>query len=359
VEVDGTIVRNVTVPNTGSLGTFTPRLTQFGLTAGGLPEQGPHMIRLLFHGDGQVLDKVVLWGRRAAMYADGYAHPRFSANRTNGTAPLTVQFTDQSSQWTYGWHWYFGDYSTSAYSTVQHPVHTFQSPGIYTVSLSINEGSYWFKVGDGMFGWFNHFWDSQHPYGSETTTMQVTVDPPVTAIPPSSTAPLDGDGDGRYEDLNGNGRRDFEDLVLLFNRMDWITANEPIAAFDYNGNGRIDFADVLWLFTTLDTAAARTFTVTAVAMGPGRIVPSGTIAVPEGGNVTFTLTSESALPGPHDTQSGYLVGNHVIVDPTVTPTPYPAGQYGPPGGGVRSYTLTNVQSDHTVYGVFYYFMMIA
>jgi hypothetical protein len=189
--------------------------------------------------------------------------------------------------------------------------------------------------------------------------MQIIVERPIIAVPPGSATPNDGDGDGLYEDVNGNGRRDFEDLVLLFNRMDWIAANEPIAAFDYNGNSRIDFADVLGLFNNLNPSTPRTFTVTAVAMGPGRIVPSGTIAAPEGGNVTFTLTSESALPGPHDTQSGYLVGNHVLVDPTATPTPYPAGQYGPPGGGVRSYTLTNVQSDHTIYGVFYYFMMIA
>jgi len=185
------------------------------------------------------------------MYADGYAYPRFSANQTNGTAPLTVQFTDRSSEWTYGWHWYFGDYSASAYSTVQYPVHIFQSPGIFTVSLSINEGSYWFKVGEGRFGWFNHFWDSQHPYGSYTTTMQITVERPIIAVPSGSAAPLDGDGDGLYEDVNGNGRKDFEDVVLFFNQLTWIEANEPLVAFDCNGNGRTDFADVVRLFDNL------------------------------------------------------------------------------------------------------------
>jgi PKD repeat protein len=33
--------------------------------------------------------------------------------------------------------------------------------------------------------------------------------------------------------------------------MTWISANEPVVAFDYNGNGRIDFADVVWLFNHL------------------------------------------------------------------------------------------------------------
>jgi hypothetical protein len=43
----------------------------------------------------------------------------------------------------------------------------------------------------------------------------------------------------------------FADVVLYFNQMSWITANEPLSAFDYNGNSRIDFADVVWLFNHL------------------------------------------------------------------------------------------------------------
>jgi PKD repeat protein len=53
------------------------------------------------------------------------------------------------------------------------------------------------------------------------------------------------------EDVNGNGRADFADVVLYFNSMTWDAANEPVAAFDYNANGRIDFADVVRLFDRL------------------------------------------------------------------------------------------------------------
>ena len=56
---------------------------------------------------------------------------------------------------------------------------------------------------------------------------------------------------GKYDDVNGNNRKDFADVVLYFNQMTWIAANEPLEAFDYNGNGRIDFADVVWLFNNL------------------------------------------------------------------------------------------------------------
>ena len=75
--------------------------------------------------------------------------------------------------------------------------------------------------------------------------------PPVLAVPSSGLLPTDTDGDGVYDDVNGNGRADFADVVLHFNQMSWIAANEPVACFDYNGNGRIDFVDFVWLFNNL------------------------------------------------------------------------------------------------------------
>jgi PKD repeat protein len=62
---------------------------------------------------------------------------------------------------------------------------------------------------------------------------------------------MDTDADGKYDNLNGNGRADFADVVLYFNQTAWIAAHEPLAAFDYIGNCRIDVADVVWLFNNL------------------------------------------------------------------------------------------------------------
>lgn len=59
----------------------------------------------------------------------------FTADVTSGFAPLTVQFTDTSMGGPTSWHWTFGDGATS---TVQNPVHTYTAPGIYTVSLTVN-----------------------------------------------------------------------------------------------------------------------------------------------------------------------------------------------------------------------------
>ena len=73
----------------------------------------------------------------------------------------------------------------------------------------------------------------------------------VVALPGLSTVPKDMNGDGKYEDLNGNGRKDFADVTLFFKYMDWIAVNEPTTAFDFSGNGRIEFTDVVKLFQNI------------------------------------------------------------------------------------------------------------
>ncbi|WP_230629299.1 PKD domain-containing protein [Methanosarcina barkeri] len=58
----------------------------------------------------------------------------FIADVTSGTAPLTVNFTDQSTGSPTSWLWDFGD---DANSTEQNPVHTYTSAGNYTVNLTV------------------------------------------------------------------------------------------------------------------------------------------------------------------------------------------------------------------------------
>ncbi|GAH73945.1 unnamed protein product, partial [marine sediment metagenome] len=70
----------------------------------------------------------------------------------------------------------------------------------------------------------------------------------VIPLPGYTNPPTDPDGDGLYEDLNGNGRKDFNDVVEFFKYMEWIEDNESIPCFDFNGNSRIDFDDIVKLF---------------------------------------------------------------------------------------------------------------
>ena len=96
----------------------------------------------------------------------------FSADPRSGVAPLTVHFTDTSTGGATAWAWDFGD--ASPISSQQHPTHTYDIPGIYTVTLEI--------TGTGG--------SDQAIKPNYITT---TVSPPTanfSALPLSGTAPL-------------------------------------------------------------------------------------------------------------------------------------------------------------------------
>jgi len=59
----------------------------------------------------------------------------FTADVTAGAAPLTVRFTDTTTENPSSWLWDFGDGNTS---TERHPVHTYTLPGNHTVALSVD-----------------------------------------------------------------------------------------------------------------------------------------------------------------------------------------------------------------------------
>jgi vibriolysin len=62
----------------------------------------------------------------------------FVGSPLSGGAPLTVNFTDQSTNSPTSWSWNFGDTGTS---TAQNPSHIYNTPGTYTVSLTATNSS--------------------------------------------------------------------------------------------------------------------------------------------------------------------------------------------------------------------------
>lgn len=80
-----------------------------------------------------------------------------------------------------------------------------------------------------------------------------TMEPGVTA----PGVPKDPNGDGLYEDVNGNNGYNFYDVLDFFNNLRWITnnygpftddTNEYQPFFDFDQNGVINFGDVVRLF---------------------------------------------------------------------------------------------------------------
>ena len=70
-------------------------------------------------------------------------------------------------------------------------------------------------------------------------------------FPGCTNLPTDPDNDGLYEDINGNGRQDFHDVVVFYENLEWVPDNEPVECFDFNGNKRIDFDDIVKLYEEL------------------------------------------------------------------------------------------------------------
>ena len=88
-------------------------------------------------------------------------------------------------------------------------------------------------------------------YGSGYTAIPVTIgeiipfpNPSGGMFPPSA----DPDGDGLYEDINGNGRLDLNDIVIFFTNSEYVIQYEPGWLFDYDRNGIINLNDVVTLF---------------------------------------------------------------------------------------------------------------
>jgi len=95
----------------------------------------------------------------------------FASDVISGTAPLTVTFTDQSSNTPTSWAWNFGDGNSS---TMQSPVHTYVSAGTYTVNLTATNAA-------GS--------DLESKIGYVTVTSQAPV-AAFSGAPTSGTAPL-------------------------------------------------------------------------------------------------------------------------------------------------------------------------
>ena len=86
---------------------------------------------------------------------------------------------------------------------------------------------------------------------SNTTTQTVDVSASEPSVEPivGNAPPTDVDGDGEYEDINGDGTVDIVDVSAFFEHYaDDVVQNQDTAAFDFTNDGAIDIADVNRLF---------------------------------------------------------------------------------------------------------------
>jgi plastocyanin len=69
----------------------------------------------------------------------------------------------------------------------------------------------------------------------------------IPTIGDSTVRPSDTDDDGVYEDVNGNGEIDYNDVVSLYNNLDSESVQGNVDAFDLDGNGAASYNDIVQL----------------------------------------------------------------------------------------------------------------
>jgi hypothetical protein len=65
--------------------------------------------------------------------------------------------------------------------------------------------------------------------------------------------PTDPDGDGRFEDTNGDTRITMADFEALARMMDSPKVTESASSYDWNGNGRVDYDDLVMLYDSMNS----------------------------------------------------------------------------------------------------------
>lgn len=118
--------------------------------------------------------------------------------------------------------------------------------GLPQVAVDVRDIKAYLNPTGNVVGIQSNAWASQPCMAAAQQFLVVDFGP--VALPGLTNRPTDPDGDGLYEDLNGNGAKDLNDVVRYFKNIVWMIQNEPVACFDFNGNGNLDLNDVVRLF---------------------------------------------------------------------------------------------------------------
>nr|WP_319372973.1 right-handed parallel beta-helix repeat-containing protein [uncultured Methanobacterium sp.] len=92
----------------------------------------------LVSDNGNKMGDLAVYSLNGGTVFGNYGDPpvaNFTVDTSSGTAPLTVHFTDTSTNHPTSWMWNFGDGNSS---TEQNPTHTYNAWGIFNVTLTVN-----------------------------------------------------------------------------------------------------------------------------------------------------------------------------------------------------------------------------
>jgi hypothetical protein len=82
---------------------------------------------------------------------------------------------------------------------------------------------------------------------SDSATAQIEFTPP--DVNGDGELPADLDGDGLYEDVNGDGEFNTGDTQALFSSREDAVVQNYVDQYDFNGDGSVNVGDAQALFT--------------------------------------------------------------------------------------------------------------
>ncbi len=302
----------------------------------------------------------------------------FTKSATSGTAPLTVNFTDTSTNTPTSWLWTFGDGTTS---TLQNPSHVYSANGTFNVTLkATNTGG-------------------SNTSGAQSITVTAAVVTPVASFTKSAssgTAPLTvnftdtstntptswlwtfGDGSTsttRNPSHTYTGTGGFDVTLRATNTaggntspLQTVTVSPgvpmPVASFTADATSGVDPLTVTFTDTSTNTPTSWSWTfgdgATSTAQNPSHVYAAGSYtakltATNIGGGTsatqTITVTSAPAAPVASFTKSASSGTFPLTVDFTDTSTNTPTSWSWDFGDGATS-TAQNPSHDYTGAGSF-------
>jgi len=257
--------------------------------------------------------------------------PEFTASPTYGTVPLTVQFTDLSTNYPYIWSWNFGDGSIVTGINQANPVHVYNTPGVYNVTLyALNSDGVGEKI---------------------TKSSYITVvETPVahfTATPMSGPAPLfvqftdtsDGDpyrwvwkfGDGQISDQKNpyflyKNPGLYQVELTVYNKAGSDTATKTIEVLvsppdaEFTANRTAGDSPLTVRFTDLSTGAPTTWAWKFGDSGSSE-EQNPVYVFSNPGTYGVQLTASNAAGTSTETKNGYIVvGQTIKADFNFTPS---------------------------------------
>jgi PKD repeat protein len=256
----------------------------------------------------------------------------FTGTPLSGEAPLTVNFTDRSLNSPYSWSWQFGD---GAWAYEQNPSHTYSSPGLYSVGLTVgNSQGYNSSVrnayifvylagnppeqlvvgreagGNCSGGWKYYYIDL--PSGKNVS---ISLTPSIE----SSVFTLYG----AYDHVPDSITYDVVQAAKDGNGSYVLVIPSTREGRYYVGIQSYSSSNDFTVFPTFDQESI-TYTITASAGTGGTIAPSGVISVAVGANQSFSIVPDT----------GYAIED-ILVDGTSV-------------GMQGTYTFLNVHANHTI-----------